>query len=119
MNKEIFQSLFILNKVKTTSWENRLYINHLTLLLRLMKKSRLSPAEGQHFFLLRKKYETEYLELLKEMDPGKYRIALEERELLLLQAQKDVETDAQKIARQINIELAEYNQWMAIQQTAN
>ena len=119
MNKEIFHSHFILNKVKTTAWENRFYINHLTLLLRLMKKSRLSPAEGQHYFLLRNKYETEYLELLKEIDPEKYRVALEERELLLLEAQKDVETEAQKIARQINIELAEYNQWMAIQQTAN
>lgn len=84
-----------------------------------MKKSRLSPAEGQHFFLLRNKYESEYLELLKEIDPYKYRLALEERELLLLEAQKEKETKAQKIARQINIELAEYNQWMAIQQASN
>jgi hypothetical protein len=118
MNKELLQSLFILNKVKTTAWENRTYINKLVLMLRLMKKNRLSPAEGQLFFLLRNKYESEYLELLKEIDPDKYKIVLEERELLMLKTQKEVETEAQKIARQINIELAEYNQWMAIQQAS-
>ena len=119
MNKELLQSLFILNKVRTTAWENRTYINNLILMLRLMKKDRLSPTEGQLYFLLRNRYEREYLELLREMNPEKYKIALEERELLLFQEQKEKETKAQKIARQINIELAEYNQWMAIQHGIN
>jgi len=119
MIKEALQSVFIVNKIKATSWEDRKYINHLMLLLRLMKKSKLSAAEGQLYFLLRNKYEEEYLQLLKETAPERYRFFIEDRELQHKHKEAEMESQEQRIAKQISRELAEYKQWIAIQKEMN
>lgn len=119
MIKEEIQSLFIINKIKNTAWQNRIYINHILLMLRMMNKSKLSPAEGQLFFLLRNKYENEYLQLLKENDPEKYRAFIEDREVQLKYKEAEAESKEQKIAKQIKQELEEYNEWIAIQKEMN
>jgi hypothetical protein len=83
MLQEAMQSPFMLSKIKKTSWLNRGYINNLFLLYKLMQKQKLSPTEGHHYFVLRKKYEEEYSSLLKEINPLKYRVYQEEQLKLL------------------------------------
>jgi DNA replication initiation complex subunit (GINS family) len=119
MLKDELQSLFIINKIKTTGWQNRIYINHILLMLRMMKKSKLSPAEGQLFFLLRNKYENEYLQLLKENDQEKYRAFMEDREVQLNYKEAEAESKQQKIAKRIKQELEEYKEWITIQKGMN
>ena len=118
MIQEALQSYFILSKIKTTKWENRSYISQLLLMLKLMKKTRLSAAEGQLYFFLRNKYDQEFLHLLKENDPLQYRVFLEEQERM--DFQQDIETmnKQNKIKTLINNEIDEYHQWLSIQQSA-
>ena len=118
MIQEAMQSYFILSKIKTTKLENRAYISHLLLMLRLMKKTKLSAAEGQLYFLLRNKYTQEFMHLLKENDPLQYRVFIEEQERM------QFEQEAEKVNQQNNIktliknEIDEYHQWLSIQQSA-
>ena len=118
MIQQAMVSPFILSKIKITNWENRIYIQNLLLLYRLMHKQRLSAAEGQHFFLLRNKYKDEYLNLLKETDAVKYQVYLEEQERLskFEADQKTLEQARQKLY--LEEEKKEYEQWMALQKTA-
>jgi hypothetical protein len=118
MIQEALQSYFILSKIKTTKWENRSYISQLLLMLKLMKKTRLSAAEGQLYFFLRTKYDQEFLLLLKENDPLQYRVFLEEQERM--HHQEDIETTNKQnnIKTLIKNEIDEYHQWLSIQQSA-
>ena len=118
MLQEILQSSFILEKTKITSWENRGYIQSLLLLFRLMKKQRLSPAEGQLYFLLRNKYQEEYMSLLKESDPIKYQIYLEEQQKLVMLQQDQNKIKQENQLRLIEEEKAEYEHWMALKKIA-
>ena len=118
MIKEAMQSPFILEKIKKTSWVNREYINQLFLLYRLMNKKRLSAAEGQLYFILRKKYKDEYVELLKEMSPVKYRNYLEEQERLLNLSKEAELIQEQRKQMFIEQEKSEYEYWMKIQKRA-
>jgi len=118
MIQEALQSYFILSKIKTTKWENRNYIKELLLLLRLMKKTKLSAAEGQLYFLLRNKYQQDFLQLLKDADPIKYRAFMEEQELAVQQKITDKLNKIQKIKATVQSEIDEYNLWLSIQRSA-
>lgn len=118
MLQEAMQSPFILEKIKRTSWENRGYIKNLFLLYRLMQKQKLSPAEGQHYFVLRNKYQDEYLSLLKENNPLKYQIYLEEQQKLLSQQQEDNQKELNRQQILIQEERKEYEQWISLQKRA-
>ncbi len=118
MINEAIKSPFILEKINRTSWEKRSYIKTLLLLFRLMQKQRLSPAEGQLYFLLRNQYQEDYLNLLKESHPLKYQIYLEEQEKLFnhQQFQKNKEQESHRLL--VDEERKEYEQWMALQKRA-
>jgi hypothetical protein len=118
MIEEAIKSPFILEKIKRTSWEKRSYIKTLLLLYRLMQKQRLSPAEGQLYFLLRNKYQVEFLSLLKESYPLKYQIFLEEQEKLFISQQEKARREQDIVRLIIEEERKEYEQWMALQKTA-
>ena len=94
MLEKAIQSPFILEKIKTTSWQNRNSIKDLLLLFRLMSKQKLSAAEGQLYFVLRNRYQEEYMYLLKETNPIKYRVCLEEQERLIQKDQDKQKTKA-------------------------
>jgi hypothetical protein len=83
MTQEIQTPVFILNEEKKKGHRNMHYIKELQLLFRLMTKGKLSPAEGQVYFLLRNKLENAYVQLLKEINPFRYEIYLEEKTALL------------------------------------
>jgi hypothetical protein len=83
MIQEIQTPVFILKEEKLRGINNKRYIKEINMLYRLMTKERLSPAEGQVYFLLRNKIEHAYLQLLKEIFPLRYEIYLEEKSALL------------------------------------
>lgn len=58
------------------------HYHHVFLMFRMMNKKKLSFIEGHHFFLLRNKYEKAYVQLLRELDPMRYELYLEERAVL-------------------------------------
>jgi L-rhamnose mutarotase len=118
MLQEIMLSTFILEKTKKTSWQNRGYIQRLLLLNRLMKKQKLSPAEGQLYFILRNKYQEEYMALLKESNPVKYQIYIEEQQKLLMLQQEEIKTRKELQAILIEEEKAVYEQWMSLKKIA-
>jgi len=118
MLEEAMQTPYILEKIKDTSWENRTIINDILLLFRLMKKNRLSAAEGQVYFLLRNKYEEVYMNLLREMDSMKYQIFLEEREKMLHQKELSNQSEIEKQQQIVEQEKKEYEAWLAFQKRA-
>ena len=81
MATRYFNSPFLLEKINTAKQKNSRYINDLCWLYRIMQKQRLSPMEGQVYFLLRNKYQNEYMDLLKEKDPVKYQVYIEEQKI--------------------------------------
>lgn len=118
MLEEALQSPYILEKIKNTSWKNRDVINKILLLFRLMKKNRLSAAEGHVYFLLRNQYEEAYLNLLREMDPIKYQIYLEEQEKLLLQKEASHQNEIKRQQQIVEQEKKDYEIWLSIQKRA-
>ena len=118
MLQEATQSPFILEKIKDTSWENRDIINDILLLFRLMKKNRLSAAEGQVYFLLRNKYDEAYMNLLRETDSMKYQMFLEEREKMLHQKELSNQNEIIKQQQLVEQEKKEYEEWLAFQKRA-
>ena len=73
-------SPFILSKIKTTSYENKKYIEELIRLLKYINNGVYGFASGQIFHILRERYPTEYLALLKETNSPEYEEILEEME---------------------------------------
>ena len=118
MLEEAMQSPYILEKIKKTSWENRDVIKKILLLFRLMKKNRLSAAEGHVYFLLRNQYEEAYLNLLREMDPIKYKIYVEELEKLTLQKEASHINEIERQRQQVEQEKKEYEAWLMFQKIA-
>ena len=118
MKQDNLQSPFIFEKIKDISCENHKSINDLFLLFRLMKKNKLSPAEGQVYFLLRNKYENAYLNLLQEMNPIKYQIYLEEQEKLLLQNESSHQNEIERQQQLVQQEKEEYEEWLMFQKRA-
>jgi hypothetical protein len=118
MLQEARQSTFISNKIKTTSWENRHTIADMLRLRRLMLKQKLSPAEGQLYFLLRNKYEEVYIQLLKETNPIKYNIYIEEQEKLLYHRKVEKIKEIEKQLQFVEQELKEHEAWLAFQKRA-
>jgi hypothetical protein len=118
MLEEAMQSPYILEEIKKTSWENRDVINKILLLFRLMKKNRLSAAEGHVYFLLRNQYEEAYMNLLREHDPIKYQIYLEEQEKLMLQKEASHINEIERQRQQVEQEKKEYEAWLMFQKIA-
>lgn len=118
MLQEAIQSFFILKKIKTTNWENRGYIKDLLLLYRLMQKQKLSPAEGQHYFVLRNKFHEEYACLLKENNPVRYQVYIEEQQRLSEDKQDQFKIATTQKEKQIQLEKEEYQQWLELQKRA-
>lgn len=118
MLEEALQSPYILEKIKKTSWKNRDVINKILWLFRLMKKNRLSAAEGHVYFLLRNQYEEAYLNLLREMDPIKHQIYLEEQEKLLLQKEASHQNEIKRQQQIVEQEKKDYEMWLSIQKRA-
>jgi hypothetical protein len=114
MIQEAMQSSFILSKIKKTSWKNRGYINHLLLLFRFMQKQKLSPLEGQHYFLLRNRYQEEYVELLRETNPLKYQVYLEEQEKLVKQQTDELKMEVVRQQYLIEEDKNKYEQWVKL-----
>lgn len=115
MLQEAIQSPHILSRLQVTKWENRNQIESLIRLLRLMKKQRLSPAEGQLYFLLRHKFPNDYLQLLKETDPIKYRACMEEQEKSNQQKQSELISMSLRQQQWIEEEKREYAFWLSLQ----
>ena len=118
MLEQAMQSPYILEKIKITSWENRDVINKILLLFRLMKKERLSAAEGHVYFLLRNQYVEAYMNLLREHDPIKYQIYLEEQEKLMLQKEASLINEIERQRQQVEQEKKEYEAWLMFQKIA-
>jgi hypothetical protein len=118
MLQEAMQSIFILQKIKCTNWESRGYIKDLLLLLRLMQKQKLSSVEGQHYFVLRNKYQDEYACLLKETNPIKYHVYIEEQQKLSEEKQDQIKMASAQKEKQIQQEIEEYQKWLALQKRA-
>jgi hypothetical protein len=118
MLQEAMQSIFILKKIKCTSWQNRGYIKDLLLLLSLMQKQKMSPAEGQHYFVLRNKYQEEYRCLLKETNPIKHQVYIEEQQRLSEEKQDQIKMASAQKEKQIQQEIEEYQKWLALQKRA-
>jgi hypothetical protein len=118
MLPEALQSPFILNQIKVTDWSNRQFIKELLLLHQLMHKQKLSPAEGQHYFVLRNRYKESYLHLLKETDPVRYQVFLEEQEQLRQQSELATLTEALLQQQLVEAERKEYQAWLAFQNRA-
>lgn len=118
MINEAQLSPYLMAKIRTTAWEKRRQVNDLLLLFRLMNKQRLSPAEGQLYFLLRNNYEQDYLQLLKENDPLRYQVYLEEQEKMKQQQQvyKLKEKEQQQLF--VEQERKEYQLWLSLQKRA-
>jgi hypothetical protein len=118
MLQEAIESPFISKKIKLTSWENRNTIEDMLRLRRLMLKQKLSPAEGQIYFLLRNKYEEAYVNLLKETNPIKYQVYIEEQEKLISQREAEKIKDIERQLQFVEQELKEYEAWLAFQKRA-
>lgn len=118
MLQEALTSPFILEQIKITTWENRSAIHDLLLLYRLMNKQRLSPAEGQLYFLLRNKYESAYVQLLKENNPMRYQVYLEEQEKMQHQQKEAAIQERTRQQLMVEQEKKEYEWWMALQKRA-
>ncbi len=118
MIQDVINSPFILDKIKDTSWENRKSINDMLLLFRLMKKHKLSPAEGQVYFLLRNKYEDVYLNLLREMDSNRYQIYLQEQEELFHEKKVAIQNEIERQQQLVEQERKEYDEWLVFQKRA-
>jgi len=118
MKQDTLESPFIFEKIKDISCENHKSINDLFLLFRLMKKNKLSPAEGQVYFLLRNKYEDAYMNLLQEMNPLKYQIYLEEQEKLLLEKETSHQNEIERQQQLVEQEKKEYQEWLMFQKRA-
>ena len=118
MKQEAFQSPFIFENLKDTNFKNCKSINDMLLLFRLMKKNKLSPAEGHVYFLLRNKYEDAYMNLLREMNPLKYQIYLEEQEKLLLQKEASHQNEIERQQQLVEQEKKEYQEWLMFQKRA-
>jgi hypothetical protein len=112
------QSSFILGEIKKTSRENRKRIRDLFLLCQLMQKQKLSSVEGQHYFVLRNKYQDEYACLLKETNPIKYHVYIEEQQKLLEEKQDQIKMASAHKEKQIQQEIEEYQKWLALQKRA-
>ena len=78
-------SPFIIQKIKTTSWSNRTYINDLLKIRNWIINEPKGFISGQHFWHFRNKYPQEYLALLDEINPEKYQFELIHREEQLAQ----------------------------------
>jgi hypothetical protein len=118
MKQETFQSPFIFENLKDTNLKHCTSINDMLLLFRLMKKIKLSPAEGHVYFLLRNKYEEEYMNLLREMNPFKYQIYLEEQEKLQLQKETLHQNEIEIQQQLVEQEKKEYQEWLIFQKRA-
>jgi len=118
MLEQAMQSPYIMEKIKITSWENRDTIKDILWLFRLMKKNRLSAAEGHVYFLLRNKYEEAYMNLLRELDPIKYQIYLEEQEKLTLQKEASHLNEIERQRQLVEQEKKEYEAWLMFQKIA-
>ena len=107
-------SPFIVQKIKTTSWSNRTYINDLLKIRNWIINEPKGFNSGQHFWHYRNKYSQEYLALLEEINPVKYQFELIHRDEELakkwnrLKQQKAIEM--QEDAK----EMEEYQEWMAL-----
>ena len=68
--------------INSKTLQHQGYIQNILLLAGLMQNKKLSPAEGQLFFVLRHTYQEEYLGLLKVHNPISYQVYLEEQQVL-------------------------------------
>lgn len=118
MKQDTLQSPFIFENLKDSSLKNCTSINDMLLLFKLMKKNKLSPAEGHVYFLLRNKYEDAYVNLLREMNPFKYQIYLEEQEKLLLQKETLHQNEIEIQQQLVEQEKKEYQEWLMFQKRA-
>jgi len=82
MLQKIMQSGFNVENINFKTLQHQGYIQNILLLVGLMQIKKLSPAEGQLFFVLRHTYQEEYLGLLKVHNPISYQVYLEEQQVL-------------------------------------
>ena len=112
MDYNNIESPFILEKIKTTTWAKRDYINHLLSIYRMIRKEHLSAIEGQSFLMLRGMYKKEYPMLLKEYSPEKYEKQLQ----INLEREEEERMNEEKRKIQKEQELREqkeaYQQWL-------
>ena len=107
-------SPFILQKIKTTPWSNRSYINDLLKIRNWIINEPKGFICGQHFWHFRNKYPQEYLALLEEINPEKYRNVLTQSQGDLFQQWNLLkEQKAIKKAEEAK-EMEEYQEWMAL-----
>ena len=68
MQKQSSISPFIIKKIKSTSWENRSYINDLLKIRNWIKNGCDEINEGFYYKQLINRYPLEYIELFKELN---------------------------------------------------
>ena len=111
MKKTPITSPFILQHIKNTSWQNREYINNLLQLERYIKYGANGMASNQMYFVLREKYQMEFLALLSEIDPVKMEKQKKEFEKL---AAKNVKEAAAELLKLQRTEKKAYAEWIAL-----
>jgi hypothetical protein len=114
MEENNINSPYLLQKIKETSWKNRDYINDLIRLECMIQKGPQGFAGGQIYFLLRKKYPVEFLELLKEASPERYEAALADQQKSEIEkaSYKEKITAAEKLEAEREKEA--YANWIAL-----
>ena len=107
-------SPFIIQKIKTTSWSNRTYINDLLKIRNWIINEPKGFISGQHLWHFRNKYPKEYLALLEEINPEKYKVELIHKEDELLQKWNRLKEQKAYNKQEEANEMEEYQEWMAI-----
>ncbi len=107
-------SKFIVDKIKTTPWKKRAYINDLLQLRSWIINGPTGFISGQHYWRFRNKYPQEYLALLQEHSPEKYQQELMRREETLLQNWNRLKEQKAQKQSEAEKDLEEYEEWLAI-----
>lgn len=105
-------SPFIIQKIKTTSWSKRTYINDLLKIRNWITNDPKGFISGQHFWHFRNKYSQEYFALLEEINPEKYRMELLLREEVLAKKWNKLKGEKVNKQKEEAKEMEEYQEWM-------
>ena len=114
MEENNINSPYLLQKIKETIWKNGDYINDLIRLERMIKKGPQGFAGGQIYFLLRKKYPVEFLELLKEASPQRYEAELADQQKSVIDKASYEEKMAAAEKQEAEKEKKVYANWIAL-----
>lgn len=114
MQKSQHISPFILQKIKTTAWHKRAYINDLLKLRQWIIKGTEDDSCSALFVQMKLKYTQEYLSLLQEISPENYQLELAQRAQYLQEQWDQLRANKERQRKEAQQEMEEYQEWMAM-----